>query len=240
MVIDAPAVRNRQITGVLTVYNSSVGKKYVMALTGVILFGYVVLHLWGNLKIFLGPRDLNGWGVFLRVFGEPVFTAQTVLWIVRLILLAALILHITSAYQLTRQDWEGRPKAYAIRKNVESTIASRSMRWGGVGLFLFIIFHILNITTGTIHPGGVFIEGDDYHNLIVTFQVWYMSLIYIAAILTLGLHVWHGVWSLFQTLGWNTARSTRVWRYVAAFCALVLTLGNIAIPVAVMTGIIHE
>src|ERR1041385_2870739 len=117
-----------------------------MAITGIILFGYVVLHLWGNLKVFLGPSDLNGWAVFLRVFGEPVFGAQVVLWIVRLILLAALILHIGSAYQLTRQDFDGRPKAYAVRKNVESTIASRTMRWGGVALLLFIVFHILNFT----------------------------------------------------------------------------------------------
>jgi succinate dehydrogenase / fumarate reductase cytochrome b subunit len=239
-VITTSVARYRPITGILSVYNSSVGKKYVMAITGIVLFGYVILHLWGNLKIFLGPAELNGWAVFLRVFGEPVFTAQTVLWIVRLILLAALILHISSAYQLTRQDWDGRPQRYAVRKNVESTFASRTMRWGGVALLLFIIFHVLNFTTGTIHPGGTFVEGNDYHNVIFSFRVWYMSLIYIVAVLALGLHVWHGVWSLFQTLGWNTSRSTRLWRFAAVLFALVLTLGNIAIPVAVLTGIVHE
>jgi succinate dehydrogenase / fumarate reductase cytochrome b subunit len=239
-VITTSVARNRPITGILSVYNSSVGKKYVMAITGIVLFGYVILHLWGNLKIFLGPAELNGWAVFLRVFGEPVFTAQSVLCAVRLVLLAALILHITSAYQLTRQDWDGRPQRYAVRKNVESTVASRTMRWGGVALLLFIIFHVLNFTTGTIHPGGTFEEGNDYHNVIFSFRVWYMSLIYILAVLALGLHVWHGVWSLFQTLGWNTSRSTRLWRFAAVLFALVLTLGNIAIPVAVLTGIVHE
>jgi succinate dehydrogenase / fumarate reductase, cytochrome b subunit len=239
-VINTTAARSRPITGLLTVYSSSVGKKYVMAITGIILFGYVILHLWGNLKIFLGPADLNGWAVFLRVFGEPVFTAQVVLWIVRLILLAALILHITSAYQLTRQDWEGRPRAYAMRKNVESTIASRTMRWGGVALLVFIIFHVLNFTTGTIHPGGTFEEGNDYHNLVFTFRVWYMALLYVVGVLALGLHVWHGVWSLCQTLGWNNSRSARTWRFLAAFFALVLAVGNIAIIVSVMVGIVHE
>jgi succinate dehydrogenase / fumarate reductase, cytochrome b subunit len=239
-VITTSVARSRPITGVLTVYNSSVGKKYVMAITGIILFGYVVLHLWGNLKIFLGPAEINGWGVFLRVFGAPVFTAQTVLWVVRLILLAALVMHVAAAYQLTRQDLDGRPRGYSVKKNVESTIASRTMRWGGVALFLFIIFHVLNITTGTIHPGGVFEEGNDYHNLVFTFSVWYMSLIYIVAVIALGLHVWHGVWSLCQTLGWNSSRSARTWRFLAAFFAIVLTLGNIAIPVAVMAGIVHE
>jgi succinate dehydrogenase / fumarate reductase, cytochrome b subunit len=239
-VITTAAARSRPITGVLTVYNSSVGKKYVMAITGILLFGYVVLHLWGNLKIFLGPAEINGWGVFLRVFGAPVFTSQTVLWIVRLVLLAALILHVTAAYQLTRQDLDGRRRGYAVKKNIESTIASRTMRWGGVAILLFIVFHVLNMTTGTIHPGGVFEEGNDYHNLVFTFRVWYMSLIYIVAVIALGLHVWHGVWSLCQTLGWNSSRSVKTWHFLAAAFAIVLTLGNIAIPVAVLAGIVHE
>jgi succinate dehydrogenase / fumarate reductase cytochrome b subunit len=239
-VITTAAARSRPITGVLTVYNSSVGKKYVMAITGILLFGYVVLHLWGNLKIFLGPAEINGWGVFLRVFGAPVFTSQTVLWIVRLVLLVALILHVTAAYQLTRQDLDGRRRGYMVKKNIESTIASRTMRWGGVAILLFIVFHVLNMTTGTIHPGGVFEEGNDYHNLVFTFRVWYMSLIYIVAVIALGLHVWHGVWSLCQTLGWNSSRSAKTWRFLAAAFAIVLTLGNIAIPVAVLAGIVHE
>src|SRR5919107_839159 len=102
-------VRNRPISGLLTLWDSTVGKKYVMAITGFILWGYVVLHLWGNLKIFLGPDAINQWGVFLRVFGDPVFTNQTVLWVIRVILLAAVVLHIVSAYQLTRRDWAARP-----------------------------------------------------------------------------------------------------------------------------------
>jgi succinate dehydrogenase / fumarate reductase cytochrome b subunit len=237
-VINASLHRSRPITGLLSLWNSSVGKKFVMAITGFILFGYVVLHLWGNLRVFYGPEALNEWGAFLRVAGDPLFRSEQLLWIVRAFLLAALILHVTAAYQLSRQDYAGRPVRYAVRKNLESTFASRTMRWGGVFILLFIVYHILDLTTGTLHPGQ-FEEGNIYGNVVGSFRVWYVALIYIAAVTALGLHLYHGVWSMFQTLGLNSSRSDRLWRNLGIVFSVVLTLGNIAIPVAVLTGVVR-
>jgi succinate dehydrogenase / fumarate reductase cytochrome b subunit len=240
-VIDASLRRTRPVTGLIAFWHTSVGKKFVMAVTGIILFGYVVLHLWGNLRVFAGPQALNNWGVFLRVVGDPFFTYSMVLWIVRAILLAALILHVVAAYQLSRQDFAGRPVAYAVRKNLESTYASRTMRWGGVFIFLFVIYHVLDLTTGTLHPTvyGPFREGDIYGNVLGSFRVWYVAVIYVAAVSALGLHLTHGIWSMFQTLGLNSSRSDRFWRNLATVFALVLTLGNIAIPLSVLAGIVR-
>lgn len=230
-------VRTRPISGLLSLWHSTLGKKYVMAITGFILWGYVILHLWGNLKIFLGPEQINQWGVFLRIVGDPVFTGEQLLWAARIILLAAVVLHIVSAYQLTRRDWAARPVAYATRRNLESTFASRTMRWGGVIIGLFIVFHVLDLTTGTMNPG--FQRGEIYSNVVRSFSRWYVSLVYILAVLALGLHLYHGIWSMFQTLGWNSARSNAILRNAATLIALVLTAGNLAIPVSVLLGIVR-
>jgi succinate dehydrogenase / fumarate reductase cytochrome b subunit len=147
-------------------------------------------------------------------------------------------LHVTAAYQLSRQDYAGRPVRYAVRKNLESTFSSRTMRWGGVFILLFIVYHVLDLTTGTLHPGR-FEEGNIYGNVVGSFQVWYVALIYIAAVTALGLHLYHGVWSMFQTLGLNSSRSDRLWRNLGIFFSVVLTLGNVAIPVAVLTGVVR-
>ena len=241
MAVNAPLHRTRPITGLLSLWHSSIGKKFVMAISGIILFGYVVVHLWGNLKVFQGPAVLNSWGVFLRVFGDPLFASEQVLWLVRVFLLAALILLVTSAYQLSRQDYLGRPIRYATWKSMESTYASRTMRWGGIFIFLFIVFHVLDLTTGTLHPTtyGHFEEGDIYANVVGSFRVWYVALIYVAAVIVLGLHLFHGVWSAFQTLGLNSSRSNRLLRNVAIFFSVALTIGNIAIPVAVLAGFVR-
>jgi succinate dehydrogenase / fumarate reductase cytochrome b subunit len=241
MVINESLVRNRPVSGLLSLWQTSVGKKFVMAISGIILFGYVILHLWGNLRVFYGPEALNQWGVFLRVAGDPFFRSQQLLWIVRVILLVALILHVTAAYQLSRRDYASRPAGYALRKNLESTYASRTMRWGGVIILLFVIYHVLDLTTGTLHPAtyAPFREGDIYSNVIGDFRVWYVTLIYVAAVIVLGMHLYHGVWSMFQTLGLNSSRWDRLWRNVATFFAVVLTLGNIAIPVSILIGIVR-
>jgi succinate dehydrogenase / fumarate reductase cytochrome b subunit len=242
-----PAVSvQRPITGLRALWDSSVGKKFVMAITGIILFGYVVLHLWGNLKIFAGPETINDWGAFLRVFGDPVFASEQVLWVIRVFLGTCLVLHIVAAIQLTRRDWASRPARYASWKSqglpgISSTYASRTMRWTGIVILLFIIYHVLDLTTGTLHPSNYapFEHGEIYSNVIGSFSTWYVALIYIVAVSLLGLHLYHGIWSAFQTLGWNTARANRLWRNVALVVAVALTVGNIAIPVAVLTGIIE-
>src|SRR6185436_5995286 len=184
-------------------YQSSIGKKVVMALTGLIGIGFVIVHMIGNIKVFLGEAAFNDYAAFLRTFGEPVLPYSTVLWIMRLVLLAAVGLHILAAYQLTRMDAQGRPVAYARKKDIQATFASRTMRFGGVLILLFLIYHILHMTLGVVHPD--FQPGNAYHNFVYAFQVWWVTLFYVAAMLALGLHVYHGFWSLFQTLGWNNA-----------------------------------
>jgi succinate dehydrogenase / fumarate reductase cytochrome b subunit len=233
-------VKRRPITGLLTLWDSTIGKKFVMALTGIVLFGYVVLHLWGNLKIYDSPKTINDWGAFLRVFGDPVFGRSEVLWAIRVFLSVCLVLHIVAAVQLTRRDWASRPVGYQTRKSQESTYASRTMRWTGVLILLFIIYHVLDLTTGTLHPSNYapFHEGQIYSNVVGDFRNWFIALIYVAAVSMLGLHLFHGIGSFFHTMGLNNSRSNRLWRGVATAIAVLLTIGNIAIPVSVLTGII--
>jgi succinate dehydrogenase / fumarate reductase cytochrome b subunit len=228
-------------------YRSAVGKKAVMAVTGVILFGFVVVHMIGNLKIFEAGqfdvyrdgaykpmRYLDAYGYFLRHVGEPFVPAYTLLWIFRIVLLVAVVLHIWAAWQVTRMSQAARPREYASRPKIHTTYASRTMRWGGVIILLFVIYHLLHFTTGTVHPD--FQEGNVYHNVVTGFRVWYVSLFYIVAQVALGLHLYHGLWSMFQSLGWNHPRFNR-WRngFAHAF-AWIITLGNISFPLAVLAG----
>jgi len=234
------------MTGALTLYRSSIGKKAIMALTGLIGIGFLVLHMYGNLKIFEGPEYFNNYAAGLRSLGAPVFADRHLLWIARIVLLGAVVLHVLMAYQLTRQDWEGRPRQlrYAVKKDVQATYASRTMRWGGVILFLFIVYHILNLTLGVVgfgpnqyqHPeGNVF---STYANVINAFQFWPSTLLYIVAMLALGLHLYHGFWSMFQTLGLNNFRTNTLLRIISAAVALVLTIGFVSVPIAVMFGMV--
>ena len=235
--IDASLARTRPISGLASLWRSTIGKKYVMAITGLIWFGYLILHLWGNLKIYAGPAFLNDYGGFLRTVGEPFFGYSQLLWVARIILIPAFVLHVWAAAQLTSRDLSSRPQRYAIRKNIESTLASRTMIYGGVFIFLFLIYHLLDFTFGTVNPS--YQEGNIYHNVVASFRVWPVAIFYILAMLAVGLHLLHGVWSLFQTLGWNNARTTRALRNFAVFAALALTVGNISIPVAVLAGVVQ-
>jgi succinate dehydrogenase cytochrome b subunit len=220
----------------LTLYRSSIGKKAIMAITGLIGIGFVIVHMIGNLKVFLGPGAFNEYSSFLRTFGEPVLPYSTVLWIIRLVLIAAVALHILSAYQLTRMDWAGRPVRYVRRKDVQATFASRTMRWGGVIIVLFLIYHILDLTLGVLNPN--FVEGDAYHNFVASFQVWPVTIFYIAAVAALAFHIYHGFWSMFQTLGWNNRTYNQLLRGLAILIALVLFVGFAAGPLGVLFGIV--
>jgi len=220
-------------------YRSAVGKKAVMAVTGIILFGFVLLHMIGNLKLyergeFHGVRYLDAYGYFLRHMGEPLVPAYSLLWIARSILIIAVVLHIWAAWQVTRMSQAARPRDYVSRPKIHTTYAARTMRWGGVIILLFVIYHLLHFTTGTVHPD--FQEGNVYHNVVTGFRVWYVSLFYIVAQVALGFHLYHGLWSMFQSLGWNHPRYNR-WRngFAHAF-AWIITLGNVSFPVAVLAG----
>ncbi|MCX4791069.1 MULTISPECIES: succinate dehydrogenase [unclassified Streptomyces] len=219
-----------------TLWDSSVGKKTIMAVSGLIMLLYLVVHMIGNLKIFFGAGEFNHYAHWLRTMGEPFLHYEWALWIVRVVLVAAVVLHATSAYQLSRRDIRARPAKY-VHKKPRASYATRTMRWGGIILALFIVWHILDLTTGTVHSGG-FQSGHPYQNVVDTFSTWYGNTIYIVAMLALGLHVQHGFWSAAQTLGAGNATRDRVLKTTANALALVLTVGFISVPVAVMTGVV--
>jgi len=220
------------MTRPLSFLGSSLGRKVVMAATGIILFGFVVGHMVGNLQIYLGPEALNAYGVFLREFLHG-----TGIWIARGTLLAAVGLHIWAAVTLTLESWAARPKGYRAVSYRESTYASRTMVWSGPILALFIGYHLAHFTLGTAHPD--FVEGDVYHNIIVGFSVPWVSAFYIAAMLCLGLHMFHGIWSMLQTLGLSHPRWNRLRFAFSALSTALVVVGNISIPVAVLMGLVR-
>ncbi|WP_151475610.1 succinate dehydrogenase [Streptomyces albicerus] len=219
-----------------TMWDSSVGKKTVMAVSGLIMLAYLVVHMLGNLKIFFGSDEFNSYAHWLRTLGEPFLHYEWALWIIRVVLVAAVVAHAISAYQLSRRDIRARPTKY-VHKKPRASYATRTMRWGGIILGLFIVWHILDLTTGTVHPDG-FQAGHPYQNVIDTFSTWYGNVIYIAAVLALGLHIRHGFWSAAHTLGVGSRRRDRAFKAIANVLALVLTVGFISVPVGVMTGVV--
>jgi succinate dehydrogenase / fumarate reductase cytochrome b subunit len=217
-------------------WKSALGKKAVMAVTGIILFGFVLVHMLGNLKLYLGPEALNHYAEWLREMGSPLFPHESALWIFRLVLLAAVAGHMWSAWKVTRESWAARPSKYVRTERVQLDYAARTMRWGGVIIALFVVYHLLDLTTGTLNPD--FVSGDVYHNVVAGFSVWWVALIYIVANLFLGFHLYHGLWSMFQSLGWNHRRFNRWRRYFAVTFAVVVTVGNVSFPIAVLTGLV--
>ena len=219
-------------TKVLGFYGTSVGKKVVMAVTGFIVFGFVTVHMLGNLQIFLGPDKINGYAAFLK-------SSQAFLWAFRGTLLLAVALHILSATLLTLQSWAARPEGYAVRKYRESTYAARTMRWGGPIIALFVIYHLLHFTTGQLHPTAPSFDGHAvYNNVVLGFQVWWVAAVYIVAVSFVGLHLYHGVWSLLQTLGAAHPKYNRWRRVFAMIFAEVVWAGMVAVPLAVQAGMI--
>jgi succinate dehydrogenase / fumarate reductase cytochrome b subunit len=203
-----------------------------MAITGIILFGYVVGHLLGNLQIFLpdAKEDLRNYAAMLHRY-------PALLWSVRLFLLAAIGLHIWSYVTLGTRNLKARPIAYSKKKAVGSSLASRTMYWSGPFIALYVIYHILHLTTGTVHPD--FLEGDPYDNVVFAFHSYAVSIIYIVAIILLCMHLYHGLWSWLQSLGFHHPRHTPVVKRAAAVIAILIAAGYIAIPVAVMTGLVQ-
>ncbi|WP_329171835.1 succinate dehydrogenase cytochrome b subunit [Streptomyces sp. NBC_01477] len=226
---------DRRPSMVRTVWGSTVGKKTVMAVSGLVMLLYLVVHMFGNLKIFFGPGTFNGYAHWLRTLGEPFLHYEWALWIIRVALVAAVVAHAVCAYQLSRRDLRSRPVGY-VRTRARSSYATRTMRWGGVILGLFIVWHILDLTTGTVQSG--FEPGHPYQNVVAAFHDWWNNVIYIAAMLALGLHIRHGFWSAAQTLGAGSATRDRVLKGTADALALVLTAGFIAVPVGVMAGLV--
>ncbi len=212
-------------------WESTNGKKVVMGATGFILFAFIVGHMLGNMQIYAGADKFNGYGHFLH--GVP-----ELLWIVRIGLLAAVGLHIWASVGLAVRKTKARPVGYARRQNTVSSYASRTMYWSGPILLAFVIYHILHLTAGVVHPGSSFQEGDVYGNTVGGFQVWYVSAWYIFSMILLGLHLRHGVWSMFQSLGINHPRHTPILQKAAIAFAVIVTAGFISIPVSVLLGLV--
>jgi succinate dehydrogenase / fumarate reductase cytochrome b subunit len=218
-------------------YRSSVGKKLFMAVSGIILFLWVVAHMIGNLKAFQGRETLNAYAEGLRTVGEPFFGHGQLLWLARSILLACVALHIVAATQLTLLSRAARPVGYQRAPHLELSYASRTMRWGGVIIFLYVLYHLMHFTWGTLHPD--FIPGDVYHNLVTGFRAWPVAAIYFLAMAALGLHLYHGVWSALQTLGVNHPRYNPYRRVGAALVAALVFAGFVSVPAAVLTGVLR-
>jgi succinate dehydrogenase cytochrome b subunit len=223
-----------------TFWATAIGKKVVMAVTGAVMVAFVIAHMLGNLKIFAGPYEINAYSRALRTVGQPELGYGDALWMVRIVLLAAVTLHIIAAVQLTRLSWKARPVNYQYRKNVESTWAAETMRWGGLLLALFIVFHILHFTVGAVgFQPGQYRDLHVYQNVVAGFSVRPVAVFYIIAMAALCLHLDHGLWSFLQTLGGSTPRNVATLRVISRIIAIVIFAGFISVPLSVMTGLVH-
>jgi succinate dehydrogenase / fumarate reductase cytochrome b subunit len=226
--------------GALTLYRTTIGRKVIMAVTGLIGIGYVIGHMIGNLKVFFGMADFNEYAHGLREFGAPFFTHSEPLWIVRLVLLAAVVLHSWAAWTLYQDSRRARPVKYAKHTKIHVDLAALYIRLGGLILFIFVIFHLMHFTWGIpgVHPD--FRPGDAYHNLVVGFQSYFFlpAIFYLIAMVVLAFHLYHGTWSLFQTLGLNNKNYSRTLRALSWFLAIVVPGGFSIVPLAVILGIV--
>jgi succinate dehydrogenase / fumarate reductase, cytochrome b subunit len=210
---------------------SSVGKKVIMSVTGLIMLAYLITHVLANLLVFQGPANINAYSAFLHGTGGA-------LWAARLVLLAALVLHILAAVQLAGRQADARPDQYAGGRTPQvSTWASRTIRWGGVLILVFLVYHILHFTVGTAHPN--FVAGNPYHNVANGFRNPLVVLVYLIAMAAVGLHLYHGVWSSGRSLGLSPPSPRPLRRPIALALAVVIWLGFTIIPIAVYTGLVR-
>ncbi len=219
-----------QLHKTIRFYQASIGKKVVMAATGVVLFGYLVGHLAGNMQVYLGQEQMDKYAAFLH-------SMPPLLWGVRVLLLVCVVMHIVASIQLARLKQEARPERYAKKQAIGSSYASRTMMWSGPIIAAFVIYHILDLTTGAANTMQ-YRELHAYENLVYSFRRIPVSAFYIFAMLLLGTHLYHGLWSMFQSLGFSHPRYTPLVKRAAAWVAILLGAGFISIPIAVMTGLV--
>ncbi len=215
-----------------TFVGSSIGLKVVMAVTGLVLYAFVIGHMIGNLQVYLGPEAINHYGLFLREFlhGSGI-------WIARTVLLAAAVLHIWAAVMLTLGNWAARPIGYRQWRPREATLASRTMVWTGPVVAVFVLYHLAHLTWGNANAD--FVPGDVYHNVVVGFSNPYASAFYILAMVALGLHMYHGFWSMLQTFGLEGVQRAPVRHRLSLALAGIVVLGNVSVPIAVLSGLVH-
>jgi succinate dehydrogenase / fumarate reductase, cytochrome b subunit len=221
----------------LEFYGSATGKKFTMAVTGAFFMFYVLLHMVGNLKLYIGPTYMDEYAEWLGAFGAPALPETGFLWVMRVLLLGSFILHIHSAYALTRINQKARTNKYEQKRDyIAADFASRTMRWTGIIVGLFVVYHILHFTTGTVHPD--FQYGAVYSNVVIGFENPLVAGFYILANLALGLHLYHGGYSLFRSLGASNPRFDPWRRYFAIGFAAIIVIGNVSFPIAVLAGIV--
>jgi succinate dehydrogenase cytochrome b subunit len=225
----------------LDIYSTAVGKKYVMAITGIIGIAFVIGHMLGNLKVYLGVvdgrYDIDVYGEYLREILVPILPRTWFLWGLRIVLIAALVLHVHAAYGLTVINRKARPVKYQSARDYEiANFASRTMRWTGIIVLLFLFFHLADLSWGWFNPG--FERGEVYRNLDASLSRIPVAIIYIVANIALGIHLFHGTWSLFQSMGWNNPRFNKWRRHLATGIATVIVVGNVSIPIMTLAGVI--
>ena len=231
--------RTRSRPRLLALYRTTVGKKQAMALSGIVLMAYVLVHMIGNLKLYQGAEEMDAYAAWLREIAYPAMPEESVLWIMRVVLLAAVVIHIHAAASLTLANRRARPERYRSRRDyVAADFAGRTMRWTGIIVLLFIAFHVADLTLGTANPD--FTYGEVHANVVASFERAPVAAFYVLANLALGLHLYHGGWSLFQSMGWTPAvrRGLDPRRAFAVAFAVVVVAGNVSFPVAVQLGVV--
>ena len=221
----------------INIYQTAVGKKWVMALTGIGMMGFVFAHMIGNVKMYLGPEEFNAYAAGLRTMLYPILPDNVFLWIMRSGLIVMFILHLHAAYSLTMMNQRSRSKYQSKRDYIAANYASRTMRYSGIILLAFIGFHLGQLTFGKVAEPGYNAE-DVYNNVVIAFNQSWVSIIYIVSMLALALHLFHGAWSLFQSLGVNNPRYNAARKYFAAGFAIIVAGINITFPIAVLTGVV--
>ena len=234
VVATATLVKNSRST------RSTIALKLMMAVSGIIFIGFVLLHMYGNLKAFGGHDAYNTYAEHLRTLGEPMLPRSGLLWVIRAVLILSLVVHVYCAVTLWRRAGSARSTKYAVKKNKHSSISSRFMRWGGLTLLVFIVWHLLNFSIGKVNvTGGA--TNDPYNLLVDSFSVWWLTLIYLVAMAALGLHLHHGVWSSMQTLGLtNTAQARTRSKRAGLVVAVVIAGGFSLVPIFVVAGVITK
>ncbi|HRW06648.1 MAG TPA: succinate dehydrogenase cytochrome b subunit [Caldilineaceae bacterium] len=226
------------MAAVLALPRTSIGKKAIMAVTGLFYIGFVFFHMYGNTKVFFGAQYFNDYAEGLRDFGHPILGHLHFLYVMRVLMIAAIGLHIWAAVTLTRQSQAARATKYAVTHRQAADYAALTMRWGGVALFFFLIYHLAHFTWGIPVIHSSFTPGDAYRNLVYGFQSPINVLLYLVALVALGLHLYHGTWSLFQTLGLLNRDTTGAIRGLAWLLALIIPIGFATVPLSVLFGFV--
>ena len=221
---------------------STIALKLLMAASGIVFILFVLVHMYGNLKAFAGEQAFNEYAHHLRVFGEPMLPENGLLWVIRTVLIVSLVAHVYAAAVLAKRAVKARPVKYQVKKNLASSFSSRTMRWGGVTLLVFVVWHLIHFTIVKVNPAGdqsADITQNPYRLMVESFDLWWMTLIYLLAMVALGLHLHHGTFSACQTLGLTSSAASRARARVLGWVVAIVIAGGFSLtPLAVLLGVI--